>query len=273
MTRSASDIADLLRIARDTAIAAGALALQRRREGVQVADTKSTPIDIVTAADRETEELIRSMLADARPDDAFLGEESGDTEGSSGLTWVVDPIDGTVNYLYDIPAWAVSIAVVEGGGDPRTWRALAGAVVNPVTGECFTASAGGGAFLGDRPLRIEDDVALDRALVATGFAYDVAAREPQIRVVSELLGTVRDVRRIGAASLDLCNVAAGRVDAYYEWGLNPWDQAAGALIAEEAGAAVLGVEGHAASKELLVAGPSRLAHELREIVVETRGVR
>ncbi|MET0589675.1 MAG: inositol monophosphatase family protein [Naasia sp.] len=270
MTFAPSDLADLLRIARDTAIAAGALALQRRHEGVEVAATKSTPIDIVTAADRETEQLIRSMLADARPDDGFLGEESGGDEGTSGLTWVVDPIDGTVNYLYGIPAWAVSIAVVEGDGDPTTWRALAGAVVNPVTGEAFTASAGGGAHLGDRRLRVEDGVELGRALVGTGFGYDIAARDPQIAVAGNLLREVRDIRRMGAASLDLCAVAAGRLDAYYEWGLNPWDLAAGSLIASEAGAVVLGPGGGPASKELLVTGPSSVAEPLLALVEKWR---
>ncbi len=270
MTLAPHGLDELLLIARDTAVAAGALALQRRREGVEVAATKSSPIDIVTQADRDAEELIRSLLADARPDDGFLGEESGAGGGTSGLTWVVDPIDGTVNFLYDIPAWAVSIAVVEGDPDPLTWRALAGCVLNPVTGEVYTATAGGGAKLGETALTANRDVALDRALVGTGFAYDLGHRKPQIDVAAQVLGQVRDLRRIGSAALDLCNVAGGRLDAYYEWGLNPWDQAAGALIASEAGAAVVGKDGVPGSKDLLVAAAPELAHELAALVESLR---
>ncbi|WP_210480218.1 inositol monophosphatase family protein [Naasia sp. SYSU D00948] len=268
MTLAPHGLDELLLIARDTALAAGALALQRRRDGVEVAATKSSPIDIVTQADRDAEELIRSLLADARPDDGFLGEESGAGGGTSGLTWVVDPIDGTVNFLYDIPAWAVSIAVVEGDPDPLTWRALAGCVLNPVTGEVYTAKAGGGARLGDVELAVNRDVALDRALVGTGFAYALDSRRPQIDVASAVLGQVRDIRRIGSAALDLCGVAAGRFDAYYEWGLNPWDHAAGALIAAEAGAAVVGRDGAPGGKDLLVAAAPELASELA-VLVET----
>ncbi|MCU1438205.1 MAG: suhB [Naasia sp.] len=270
MTLAPHGLDELLLIGRDTALAAGALALRRRREGVEVAATKSSPIDIVTAADRETEDLIRGLLAEARPDDGFLGEESAATGGTSGLTWVVDPIDGTVNFLYDIPAWAVSIAVVEGDPEPRTWRALAGAVVNPTNGEVFTAAVGQGAFLGHRELRVTPDVAFDRALVGTGFSYSLESREAQIAVASGLLRRVRDLRRMGAASLDLCSVAAGRLDAYYEWGLQPWDQAAGALIAAEAGADIFGVDGGPADRDLLVAAAPGLARELLEFVTEHR---
>jgi myo-inositol-1(or 4)-monophosphatase len=270
MTLAPHGLDELLLIARDAALAAGALALQRRRDGVEVAATKSTPIDIVTQADRDAEELIRGLLAEARPDDGFLGEESGAGGGTSGLTWVVDPIDGTVNYLYGVPAWAVSIAVVEGDPDPVTWRALAGCVLNPTTQEVFTATAGGGARLGDRELRVNTGVALDRALVGTGFAYDVPAREPQIEGASEVLRRTRDLRRIGSAALDLCSVAAGRYDAYYEWGLHPWDHAAGALIAAEAGAAVLGRNGAPGSRDLMVVADAPLAAELLGVVTTLR---
>ncbi|HEY8590454.1 MAG TPA: inositol monophosphatase family protein [Naasia sp.] len=270
MTLAPHGLDELLLIARDTALAAGALALRRRQEGVTVAATKSSALDIVTAADRETEDLIRGLLAEARPDDGFLGEESEATGGTSGLTWVVDPIDGTVNFLYGLPAWAVSIAVVEGDPDPRTWRALAGAVVNPTTAEVFTAAAGQGARLGEKELRVTEGVALDRALVGTGFAYSLESRQEQIEVAAQLLGKVRDLRRIGAASLDLCNVASGRLDAYYEWGLYPWDQAAGALIAQEAGAAVLGSDGGPGSRELLVAAAPELAQQLVGFVAQHR---
>lgn len=270
MTLAPHGLDELLLIARDTALAAGALALQRTREGVEVAATKSTPIDIVTQADRDAEQLIRSLLAEARPDDGFLGEESGATIGTSGLTWVVDPIDGTVNYLYGLPAWAVSVAVVEGDPDPATWRALAGCVVNPSTQEVFSATAGGGARLGDRSIAVNAGVALDRALIGTGFGYDLDARGSQIDVVSAVLRRARDVRRIGSAALDLCNVAAGRFDAYYEWGLNPWDHAAGALVAREAGAAVLGRDGAPGGRDLMVVAAPELADALLALVASIR---
>ena len=266
MTLAPHGLDELLLIARDAALAAGALALERRRAGVEVAATKSTPIDIVTQADRDAEQLIRSLLADARPDDGFLGEESEATGGTSGLTWVVDPIDGTVNYLYGVPAWAISIAVVEGDPDPVTWRALAGCVLNPTAQEVFTARAGGGARLGEAELHVNTGVSLDRALVGTGFAYDLGDREAQITAAAEMLRRTRDVRRIGSAALDLCNVAAGRFDAYYEWGLNPWDQAAGALVAAEAGAAVIGRNGAPGSRDLLVAAAPELAAAVLDVV-------
>jgi len=261
-----SELDDLLRIARDTASAAGALALQRRREGVEVANTKSTPLDVVTHADKETEALIRSMLSDARPNDGFLGEESGGGDGTSGLTWVVDPIDGTVNYLYGIPSWSVSIAVVEGEADPLSWTALAAAVINPTNEEIFTAARGRGAYLGETRIHVNEEVPLERALVGTGFAYSVPSRTAQLEVLNELLPRVRDVRRIGSAALDLCSVACGRLDAYYERGLQPWDQAGGALIAAEAGATVIGAARRPANHELTLAAVPGLAASLLKIV-------
>src|SRR5690606_24628028 len=158
-----STASELLTLATTIARSAAELAARRRTEGVAVAASRSSLEDVVTAADRETEALIRSLLAEARPDDGFLGEESGAASGTSGLTWVVDPIDGTVNYLYGIRHYAVSIAVVEGEPDPLTWRALAGVVVNPAIGEVFSASAGGGAFLDDRPIRVAAPVELSQA--------------------------------------------------------------------------------------------------------------
>ena len=253
---------DLLRIARDVAQEAGALAARLRREGVTVAATKSSPIDIVTAADRASEDLIRERLAAARPGDGFLGEESAASVGSSGLTWIVDPIDGTVNYLYDLPNWSVSIAVVEGDPDPQSWRALAGAVAAPMLGDLYTASAGGGAHLGELALRVRPAVPLNRALVATGFHYTQEIRTNQARVAQPLLARVRDLRRAGGAAIDLAYVAAGRIDAYFEQGLSPWDQAAGALLVREAGGVVQGLGGGEPSKRMLVAGAAAVVAEL-----------
>jgi myo-inositol-1(or 4)-monophosphatase len=244
----------LLSVARAVALEAGDLVATARRGIVEVADRKSSSVDIVTQVDRDAEAFIRDRLAELRPDDAFFGEESGGATGTSGLTWIVDPIDGTVNFLYGIPHYAVSIGVVEGDPDPQTWSAVAGAVVNPATGELFTASAGGGAYRGTGSLRVNDPVELAQALIATGFAYNAQTRAEQGAAVARLLPLVRDVRRMGTASLDLCAVASGRVDAYFERTLSPWDHAAGALIAAEAGAAVLGMPGERADNRFLLAG-------------------
>ena len=260
--------ADLLAIARRIGTAVAETALEERRRGIAVEATKSSPVDVVTAVDRDTEARIRSMVLDARPDDGIFGEEDETHVGTSGLNWVVDPIDGTVNLLYDIPAWAVSIAVVDGPPDPLHWHALAGVVVNPVTGEVFEASQGGGARLGDRELRVNDDVELSKALVGTGFGYAAERRRTQAEVLLHVLPRVRDIRRIGSAALDLGAIAAGRLDAFYERGLNPWDHAAGALIVREAGGRVGGVGGGPESGELLIAAAPSVYDELEAILAE-----
>lgn len=257
---------ELLDLARTIALEAGELAARRRREGVEVAATKSSIVDVVTAADREVEELIRTRITAARPQDAILGEEGGSTGGTSGISWVVDPIDGTVNYLYGMPHYAISIAVVEGEPDPAEWTGLAGVVVNPAIGEVYTATRGGGAFLGDQPLRVADAVPLEQALVATGFGYDAALRGRQGAVAAQLLPQVRDIRRLGTASLDLANVASGRSNAYYEIGLNPWDLGAGELIAHEAGAVVKGWGADRPSSGFLLAGHPDVVAPLEELL-------
>jgi myo-inositol-1(or 4)-monophosphatase len=258
---------ELLDLARDIALQAGALAKQRRVEGVEVADRKSSPVDIVTAADREVEQLIRSFIAEKRPDDGFLGEESGAEKGTSGLTWVVDPIDGTVNYLYGIPQYAVSVAVVEGEPDPLTWRALAGCVLNPASGELFTATADGDAYLGTTPIHVADAVPLSQALIGTGFSYDSGARATAGAIVAQLLPEVRDIRRLGTASLDLCFLASGRLNGYFEKGLSPWDHAAGALVARRAGARVSGLNGAEPSSAFILAAAAELAEQLERRLV------
>ncbi|WP_328397315.1 inositol monophosphatase family protein [Nocardia sp. NBC_00416] len=200
--------------------------------------TKSTPTDPVTVVDTESEQLIRDELARLRPGDRILGEEGGGDlagAGADDVVWVVDPIDGTVNFLYGIPAYAVSVAAVRGG------RPVAGAVADVAASTVYTAATGLGALRigpdgSDTPLRCNPVRSARLALVATGFAYGVPRRTRQAACVADLLPHVRDIRRIGAAALDLCMVAEGRVDAHYEHGLNPWDWAAGALIAAEAGA-------------------------------------
>lgn len=224
-------------LAESVAREAAALAARRRAEGVEVADRKSSIADVVTAADREVEALVRARLAEARPDDAFHGEESGTGAGTSGFTWVVDPIDGTVNYLYGSAEYGVSIAVVRGPADPTTWEPVAGVVIAPATGTVYRAAAGAGATRDGSPLRAGVPASLAETLVATGFGYTADRRRQQVAVLGGLIGEVRDIRRGGAASLDCCAVAAGTVDAYYERGINPWDMAAGSIVAQEAGAA------------------------------------
>lgn len=230
-----SSLPQLEALATDIAREAGSLARRRRTEGVAIAATKSSIADIVTEADREVEALIRGRLAAERPGDGFLGEESDAERGSTGITWVVDPIDGTVNYAYGIPAYAVSIAAVRGEPAPSTWEALAGAVFSPSTGEMFHASRGAGAWLDGHRLSVNAEPSSAGALLATGFGYNPATHAGDLARVGRVMPMARDLRRIGAASLDLAYVAAGRFDGYFERGLQPWDHAAGALLVEEAG--------------------------------------
>ena len=239
---------DLERLAVDLATGAAAVVRSGRHDAV---GAKSTVTDLVTETDRASERWLRERLARVRPDDAVLGEEGGGRPGSSGLRWLLDPIDGTVNFVLGLPQYAVSGAV-ESDGDT-----LAGAVCNPVTGEVYAAHRGGGARLDGERLTGPRDVPLERAVVGTGFSYDAGVRRAQAAVVAALLPRVADVRRMGAASLDLCAVAAGRLDAYFEAGLHPWDYAAGLLIASEAGCVGSGLRGAAPGNRLVaVAGPS-----------------
>ena len=259
--------ADLREIASDVAREAGEFARTMRLAGVDIAGQKSSTVDIVTKADQATERLIRDRLATLRPHDAIFGEEGAATSGTSGLTWVVDPIDGTVNYLYGIPAWGVSIAVVEGEPDPSTWTTLAGAVANASSGELFSAARGLGSTCNDRVLAVTTSTDLSTSLVSTGFAYSSEVRAHQGTMMHTILPRVRDVRRIGACSLDLCDLADGRVDAYFEQTLSPWDHAAGALIAREAGAIITGFPGERESRGLLVAAAPGIHDELLTLVV------
>ncbi|WP_241562352.1 inositol monophosphatase family protein [Streptomyces hoynatensis] len=245
---AAAEAADLLGLAVRAARLGGA-ELGRRAGQVTGVSYKSSATDPVTDADRAAEAAIVALLARERPGDGLLGEEGTEREGSSGLRWVLDPLDGTVNYTYGLPHAAVSVACErrEGG----RWRALAGAVHDPARGETFAAARGAGATLNGAPLRVSDPVAPPSALVATGFSYEAASRARQAEVLAALLPRVRDIRSGGSAALDLCWVAAGRCDAYYEDELRRWDWAAGALIAAEAGASVTAFGGG-----VLAAGPA-----------------
>ncbi len=259
--------AELLALAVDIACEAGELAHRRRAAGVSIAATKSALADIVTEADREVEQLIRARLLVARPDDGFLGEESDPQPAASGLTWVVDPIDGTVNYACGIPFYAVSIAVVEGEANTDDWTALAGAVFNPAIGELFTAARGAGAHLGGARLQVNRSANAAGALLATGFGYDPKTHAPQLERIARAMPLARDLRRLGAASLDLAYVAAGRLDGYFEKGLQPWDHAAGALLVSEAGGLVGGAHGHRAGREMVIAAAPELYAAIERALV------
>lgn len=260
LTGPVTDLDALLSLATDLAREAGELALSMR-EGIEQEDTKSSPTDVVTAADRAVERLLVEGIHAARPDDGVLGEEGAGVQGTSGVRWVLDPIDGTTNYLYGLPQWAVSIGVEVDGAT------AVGVVHDPSKGELWQAVRGGGAVLNGRTLRCSTRDDLAQAMVATGFGYDARRRAAQAAVLPSLLPVVRDVRRLGAASLDLCGVAAGRVDAYYEQGLNPWDLSAGGLVAQEAGARVEGLRARPAGFALTLAAGPGLFDALHDLLV------
>ncbi|MFF5260987.1 inositol monophosphatase family protein [Actinomadura viridis] len=256
---------DLLELAVATAREAGRMLVDKRPAGgPDVVQTKSSPTDVVTQMDRAAERLIIERIRAARPGDGFLGEEGGTHDGDSDVRWVIDPIDGTVNYLYDLPDWAVSIAAEVNG------VTVAGAVEMPRRGESYTAVRGGGALLhdgtGTRELRCNTGVPLNRALVATGFGYAAERRAHQARVLTGVLPNVRDIRRGGSCCVDLCSLAAGRVDAYYERGVQAWDIAAGALIVQEAGGRVEGLGGAAPGPELTIAGGPGVFEALHDLL-------
>jgi myo-inositol-1(or 4)-monophosphatase len=253
--------ARLLELAIRAAEAAGDLLLGGRPVDL-VVHTKSTPTDVVTQMDLAAERLIASTIRASRPDDALLGEEGQGDAATTGrrVRWIVDPIDGTVNYLYGLPQWAVSIAAEIDG------RVVVGVVFDPSKKELYTALRGEGARVNGVPIAVSDCTELAQALVGTGFGYDSARRARQAQVLTGVLPKVRDVRRFGAASLDLCLVASGRLDGYFERGLGPWDHAAGGLIAAEAGARVEGLHGAPASGDLLVAAPRALFPDLHDLL-------
>jgi len=254
------DVEDLLDIARRLALGAGELIRTGRVQGAEQIAVKSTPTDVVTAMDRASETFLVAELGRQRPDDGVLGEEGASRDGTSGVRWVVDPIDGTVNYLYGLPWYAVSVAA------ELNEIVTVGVVHNPENGELFCAVRGGGAWLNGRRLHCSDEAALGQALISTGFGYDADRRREQAGVASALLPQVRDLRRMGSAALDLCQVAAGRLDGHYEQGLWPWDYAAGGLIAAEAGARVEGLRGAPAGRDSLVAAGPRIFPELLSVL-------
>ncbi len=295
MSGSPAPSGELLEVAVDAAVMAGGLLLERARRGLERDVTsKSTPTDLVSEADLAAERALRELLSSRRPEDGFLGEEGGSAQGASGLEWVVDPLDGTVNFLFGIPQWCVSVAVRDGQGT------IAGAVYDPNRDELFTATrdgrprlrgpqgtvelagAGGRGSGRERPAggpqAAEPGASqtlapatpgaggLAGAMVATGLAYDADVREAQAMILARLAPRVRDIRRFGSAALDLCWTAAGRYDAYFERSVKQWDIAAGALICERAGLEVLELPVLENLPWGVLVAPGALAAPLQELV-------
>lgn len=267
MTDRPGEPTELAELALDIAREAGSFLLPGVG-AVEALATKSSPHDLVTAMDRDSEDLVRRRIQEARPDDQVVGEEQGTRGAASSVRWIVDPLDGTVNYFYGQPSWAVSIGVEIDG------FMAAGAVVAPALGEEYLGIAGSGSWTIEqgvrRPLRVSEIPDLADAVVSTGFGYVRARREQQAGIVAALLPQVRDIRRVGAAAVDLCWVARGRIDAHYERGLQDWDRAAGSVIAAEAGAVVAGLRGTPASADLLIAANPQLYRQLDTALAQLR---
>lgn len=258
----AVDVAELRAVAVTLARQAGDMALHGRRNGPVTANTKSSSIDMVTEFDKASEQLITRGLAERRPDDGIVGEEGADVSSTSGIVWHIDPIDGTTNFFFDVPLWAVSIGAVDELGP------VAGAVYIPALAEMFSAARGHGATMNNTPLRARENLDISDALIATGFSYDITQRPHHTRRVANMLNHVRDIRRMGAAAIDLCFVAAGRLDAYFEENLNSWDLVAGQIIATEAGAIVSNFEGGPVRPQQVLASSSALHQSMVKLIAE-----
>jgi myo-inositol-1(or 4)-monophosphatase len=247
-----------LELAERAARAAGEVLMSYFGHAAEGLAVKSSPTDPVSDADREAERVIRELLTSERPDDGLLGEEGTQSQAANGRTWIIDPLDGTVNFLYGLRTWAVSIALEDSEG------LAAGVIYDPVDAECFSAARGEGAALNGRPIHVNGCTALAQALVATGFSYEARRRAEQAKLLLELLPRIRDIRRAGGAALDLAYVAAGRVDAFYERGLKRWDEAAGRLLIKEAGGVTQDLEGDPPG--VIAAATPTLLDELRSVV-------
>lgn len=251
---------DLLALATDIAAQAAVVVARYAAERTYIVETKSSPTDLVTEADRETEDLIVRRILEARPDDGLLGEEGANRAGSSGVRWVIDPIDGTTNFVYGVPAYSVSIGV------EREGSVVAGVVNDVALGQAYTASLGGGAHLNGRSITVSSKTDLSTSLMGIGFAYDPLRREAQARFYDGVMADIRDVRRMGSAALDLCRVACGQLDGYFEFQLNPWDVAAGGLIVREAGGVTMGFHGHTFEEGWVLATNQALAAPLKDVL-------
>jgi len=251
----------LLDLAVAAAREAGELLLERFRRPARGVETKSSSTDLVSEADRAAEELILGRLTEARPDDGILAEEGGGRTSSSGITWVVDPLDGTVNYLFRIPVWSVSIAAADPDGT------LIGVVHDPNRAETFTAIRGEGAALNGDPISVSDRDSLEQAMIGTGFSYDSEARREQAERLVRLLPLVRDIRRGGSAAIDLATLACGRFDGFYEAPMEEWDKAAGVLLIREAGGIVSDLPAPKGLSTGVIAANPELHDELRGLVI------
>jgi fructose-1,6-bisphosphatase/inositol monophosphatase family enzyme len=254
---------ELRAIAEQLARAAGDMALAGRKSGIVTATTKSSPTDMVTQYDKASEDMITAGLRELRPDDGIVGEEGASREGTSGITWHIDPIDGTSNFYFDIPMWAVSIGAVDDNGP------IAGAVYAPALRDMFTAARGEGATLNGDRISVRENTVLSDALVCTGFSYHVSQREAHARRVATMVGQIRDIRRFGAAAIDLCFVACGRLDAYFEEHLNSWDLIAGQVIATEAGALVTDYSGDTATPQEVLASQPGVQKALIQLIADS----
>jgi myo-inositol-1(or 4)-monophosphatase len=255
-------MSELLDLATEAARRAGSLLLERFVGPARGVETKTTPTDPVSDADRASEELILSLLDQRRPNDGVVGEEGGGRTGSSGVEWVVDPLDGTVNFLYRIPVWAVSIAARDERGT------FLGVVFDPIRDEMFTAELGEGSRLNSEVIHVSDETDINKALIGTGFAYQAEGRAEQAKVLQRVLPRVRDVRRAGSAASDLATVACGRYDGFYESHLEEWDRAAGVLLVQEAGGRVVDIPPPIPTiKGGVLATNPALFDSLRELVV------
>lgn len=260
---SASLATELRSVAEQLAREAGVMALAGRRSGPITADTKSSPIDMVTKYDKASEAMITDGLRRLRPDDGIVGEEGAAHTGTSGITWHVDPIDGTTNFFFDLPLWAVSIGAVDENGP------IAGAVFAPALNDMFTASRDEGATLNGVPIAARDNSDISDALVCTGFSYRVHEREHHAQRVADMVMKVRDIRRFGAAAIDLCFVACGRLDAYFEEHLHSWDLVAGQIIATEAGALVTNYAGDPVTPQQVLASNPQVHSAMISLIAES----
>lgn len=254
---------ELLRVAEQLARAAGDMALEGRKRGDVTATTKSSPTDMVTQFDKASEELITTGLGRLRPNDGIIGEEGTSRDGSSGITWHIDPIDGTSNFYFDIPMWAVSIGAVDQDGP------LVGAVYAPALGEMFTGIRGEGSFLNGTPIHVRQNNTLSDALVCTGFSYRIHERTHHAERVAKMVTHIRDIRRFGAAAIDLCFVACGRYDAYFEEHLHSWDLVAGQVIATEAGALVTNYSGLPVTPPQVLAAQPGIQQQLIQLIAHS----
>jgi myo-inositol-1(or 4)-monophosphatase len=261
---SAQSLGNELRsVAEQLARAAGDMALAGRRIGDVTATTKSSPTDMVTQYDKASEDMITAGLRELRPHDGIIGEEGASREGTSGITWHIDPIDGTSNFYFDIPMWAVSIGAVDESGP------LAGAVYAPALGDMFTAARGEGAVLNGAPIAVRNNTLLSDALVCTGFSYRANERAVHARRVASMVTQIRDIRRFGAAAIDLCFVACGRYDVYFEEHLHSWDLIAGQIIATESGAIVTNYAGEPVTPQQVLASQPGVHAAMIQLIADS----